>query len=440
MAPASADGLNVLILGGGISGLTTALALTKFAPKNQVPRIEIFEIRPELATIGGAVNLTPNALRMLDHLGALKIIRERGYGRDIDFLEVFDVYSGKLAESSFRGPDGKGVGNPPYKALRITRGEALKGVIAAIEQHDNITITCNKRTVKIEETADSVTLHFEDGTSAAGDLLMGCDGIHSAARLKHVEPERKATYSGVSNAFGFSPIDKDFAVHFECTAINFARKGMLLTSFHSAAADSVYVGALMQVEDVGSRDGWKSVGADAEKIRAQLLDRFGDAKIPCIRPLIEKAEDFYLWPVFTLSKQGKWSTDRVMLLGDAAVSEIPNPETLFSNIKQHAMPPQGESTGIVFEDTVLFSRCLTRWTEKGKPNTMKEAFNAYEKLRRKRIDSAFEESKNVVSTVSDAGWLGHTIKTLIVPWYLWFTSKTREAHFIEDVTTTDIQY
>ena len=54
---------------------------------------------------------------------------------------------------------------------------------------------------------------------------------------------------------------------------------------------------------------------------------------------------------------------------------------------QHAMPPQGESTGIVFEDTVLFSRCLTRWIEKGKPNTMKEAFDAYEKLRRSRIEA-----------------------------------------------------
>jgi hypothetical protein len=61
------------------------------------------------------VNLTPNALRLLDRLGALEIIRDRNYGDTIDFLEVFDVYSGKLAESSFRGPDGKGLGDPPYK-------------------------------------------------------------------------------------------------------------------------------------------------------------------------------------------------------------------------------------------------------------------------------------------------------------------------------------
>lgn len=317
---ASSSGLDVIILGGGIAGLTTALALTKFAPPGQVPKIRIFEIRPEPATIGGAVNLTPNALRMLDHLGALPIIRQRDYGRDIDYLEVFDAHSGKLAESSFRGPEGKGVGNPPYKALRITRGDALKGVLAAVEAQKNITMTCGKRTVKIEETKDNVTLHFEDGETATAELLMGCDGIHSVTRLKHVEPERKATYSGVSNAFGFAPIDKDFQVHFECTAINFARKGMLLTSFHSSQKNSVYVGALMQVADVGSRDGWKAVGADAEGVRKQLLQRFGDAKIPCIVPLIEKAQDFFLWPVYTLSKHGKWSTDRVMLLGDAAVS------------------------------------------------------------------------------------------------------------------------
>lgn len=107
--------MDILILGGGVAGLTTALALTKFAPSGQVPNIRIFEIRPEPATMGGAVNLTPNALRLLDHLGALEIIRERKYGETINAVEVFDIYGGKIAESSFRGPEGKGLGDPPYK-------------------------------------------------------------------------------------------------------------------------------------------------------------------------------------------------------------------------------------------------------------------------------------------------------------------------------------
>lgn len=371
------------------------------------------------------VNLTPNALRLLDQLGALQIIRDRNYGETINFLEIFDVYSGKLAESSFLGPNGDGLGDPPYKALRITRGDALKSVLAAVEKHPNITLTCGKRTTKIEETSSSVTLTFEDGTTATGDILIGCDGIHSVARLQHVEPSRKAMYSGVSNAFGFAPLRDNLDIHFECTAINFARRGMLLTSWHEPTRKSVYVGALMQVPDIGSRDGWKAAGADQVKIKSDIMERFAtDAVLPAIAPLVEDAQDFFLWPVFTLSKGGIWATERTMLLGDAA----------------HAMPPQGEATGIVFEDTVLFARSLMRWVELGRPETMKWAFDKYELLRRARIDVAFDESQSVIQAVSDAGWMKYMIKTYVIPWFLWWTRKSRDKHFIEDVTTSELGF
>jgi 2-polyprenyl-6-methoxyphenol hydroxylase-like FAD-dependent oxidoreductase len=424
--------LSITILGGGIAGLTTALSLTKFAPSTSPPpEITIYEIRPQPATIGGAVNLTPNALRLLSHLGALDEIRAANYGAECPAVEVFDMYSGtKIAESSFRGPDGKGLGTPPFTALRITRGEALKGVLSAISKHPNITLTCGKKTTKITETEHNVTLTFADGTSSTSDLLIGCDGIHSVTRLMHVEPDRTATYSGICNAFGFSPLKESQTPHFSASGMNFARGGMLLTSFHNAAKDSIYVGALMQVPApaVASRDGWKALGADAEKTRSGMLARYAGAKEPAIEEWIREAEDLFLWPVFTLSKGGKWATDRVMLIGDSA----------------HAMPPQGESTGIVFEDGVLFSRCLARWMEKsgngGDGTPVKEAFDAYEKLRRARIDVAFDESQSVVKTVQEVGWFGHRLKMNIVPWYLWWTRGYREKHFVEDVTTCDIGY
>ncbi|KAJ4316033.1 hypothetical protein N0V94_005660 [Neodidymelliopsis sp. IMI 364377] len=424
--------LSITILGGGIAGLTTALSLTKFAPSTSPPpKINIYEIRPQPATIGGAVNLTPNALRLLSHLGALDEIRAANYGAECPAVEVFDMYSGtKIAESSFRGPDGKGLGTPPFTALRITRGEALKGVLSAISKHPNITLTCGKKTTKITETEHNVTLTFADGTSSTSDLLIGCDGIHSVTRLMHVEPARTATYSGICNAFGFSPLKTSQTTHFSASGMNFARGGMLLTSFHNAAKDSIYVGALMQVPApaVASRDGWKALGADAEKTRSDMLARYAGAKEPAIEEWIREAEDLFLWPVFTLSKGGKWATDRVMLIGDSA----------------HAMPPQGESTGIVFEDGVLFSRCLARWMEKsgngGDDTPVKEAFDAYEKLRRARIDVAFDESQSVVKTVQEVGWFGHRLKMNIVPWYLWWTRGYREKHFVEDVTTCEIGY
>lgn len=449
--------LNIIILGGGIAGLTTALALTKFAPPtSEPPRITIFEVRPEPATIGGAVNLTPNALRLLSHLGALDEIRANNYGKDCDAVEIFDIHSNtKLAESSFRGPDGKGLGTPPFKALRITRGESLKGVLAAIAKHPNIQLLCGKKTTEIREDSHGVTLTFADGGSASADILLGCDGIHSVTRLKHVEPERTAIYSGICNAFGFAPRRADASTadgyeptHFETSAMNFSRRGMLLTSFHSAAKDTIYVGGLMQIPEIASRDGWKAAGADADKTRADMLARFAEgAANPLIRHVIEDARDLFLWPVFTLADGGRWSTQRVMLIGDSA----------------HAMPPQGESTGIVFEDGVLFARCLGRWMEKreaakskSKPKSedeeqedgddeealppVKEAFEAYEKLRRGRIEIAFKESQNVVRTVNETGWLGHWLKTTIVPWYLWWSRAYREQHFVEDVTVCELGY
>lgn len=429
----AAQPLRITILGGGIAGLTTALSLTKFAPPDgPPPLITIYEIRPEPATIGGAVNLTPNALRLLAHLGALQEIQAADYGAPCPAVEVFDLYSGaKIAESSFRGSEGKGLGEPPYRALRITRGEALKGVLAAIAKHANISLVCGKKTTRIDEADAGVTLTFADGTTASSDILLGCDGIHSVTRLKHVEPERKATYSGICNAFGFSPLEKHQQPHFEASAMNFARGGMLLTSFHSPAKDSIYIGALMQVPletSLQSRDGWKARGADADKTRADLLKRYEGAKEPAIKEWLASAQDLFLWPVFTLSKHGKWATERVMLIGDAA----------------HAMPPQGESTGIVFEDGVLFSRVLARWMQKtlngGDGTPVKEAFDAFEALRRGRIEAAWEESQSVVKTVQEVGWFGHRVKMNVVPWYLWWTRGYRERHFVEDVTVCEVGY
>jgi salicylate hydroxylase len=433
MAPVTKP-MDIIILGGGIAGLTTALSLTKFAPTSSPPNITIFEIRPEPATIGGAVNLTPNALRLLSHLGALGEIRAKSYGAECLAVEVFDLYTNvKIAESSFKGPDGKGLGNPPFTALRITRGEALKGVLAAIDKHPNIKLICGKKTTEIDEDDSGVTITFADGGSARADILIGCDGIHSVARLKHVEPERTAMYSGICNAFGFAPrrhlpsSKEDFEpTHFSVSGMNFGRRGMLLTSFHDQAQESIYVGALMQVPEIADRNGWKAKGEDVGKVRNEMLERYSGAANPQIAHWIEDAEGLYLWPVFTLSKGGKWATDRVMLIGDSA----------------HAMPPQGESTGIVFEDGVLFSRCLAQWMQTRRQDGLpvKEAFDAYESLRRARIDTAFDESQSVVKTVQDTPWLGHKIKMNVVPWYLWWTRAYREKHFVEDVTTCDIGY
>ena len=174
-----------------------------------------------------------------------------------------------------------------------------------------------------------VIVSFEDGTTASGDVLLGCDGVRSFTRNTHVDPSRKQIYSGVSNAFGYAPIKDGELLHFNATALNFARRGVLLTSYYEPTKTSGYVGAIVTVSDVGSRDGWKAKGSDAAAVRADMLSRFGDSVLPTAKVFIQDAEDWYMWPVYMLPPGGQWATARTMLLGDAA----------------HAMPPQGEATG-----------------------------------------------------------------------------------------------
>ena len=155
-----------------------------------------------------------------------------------------------------------------------------------------------------------MTLTFEDGTTATGDILVGCDGIHSVTRLKHVEPERKAVYSGITNAFGYSKVPEGVQVHFECASINFCQRGMILCSFFEPSHEKVYIGGLMEMPEIKDRDGWTAYANEQAELKADVADRFKGTVLPALNPILDAADDFYLWPVFTLSKEGKWATDR----------------------------------------------------------------------------------------------------------------------------------
>ena len=114
--------LNIIILSAGITDLTTALALTKQLPSPK-PKIKILELRSAPLTIGGAVNLTPKALRYLDHLAVHEIILANDMGADCKTIELFDLYSGtKSSELDSRGEDENGIGkdeNKKYFASRV---------------------------------------------------------------------------------------------------------------------------------------------------------------------------------------------------------------------------------------------------------------------------------------------------------------------------------
>lgn len=190
----------ILIVGAGIAGIASALALAKeLKPHEPNLQITIFERHDVLSTSGGAINLTPVAQRHLDRLGVLSELDRQGAdgGADVDAIELFSSRSGRpLGSIDFTDGDGNGIDG--YKGRRVMRIVLSLALLAVIERHPNIRIVYSKKLTSVTEHNDQTTLHFEDGTSAAGDIVLGCDGVHSALRTQYVDPSRPSEYTGLS--------------------------------------------------------------------------------------------------------------------------------------------------------------------------------------------------------------------------------------------------
>lgn len=322
--------MRILVIGGGIAGITVALALSKeLSPLLRELEIIVYELRDVPSTSGGAVNLTPVAQRHLDQLGVLPELDKMGpdAGVGVNAIELFSMHSGrKMGSVDFAGKHGRGYGG--YKGRRVMRISLHLAMMAALERRHNVDMQFGKKVVGAIETEDNVTMHFADGTMASGDLAIGCDGVHSNTRTNVVDPSRVSNYTGISFIQATMPsslITEPF--HFETTALNKSRRGALLTTFCDRQREELFVAALAEVSTQhisdhlmnGKEREYPKVKATTVKaLRGELAMRFGKAKPPCIREIIEKCPDWTLYPVYEVQPGGKWATDRIILIGDAA--------------------------------------------------------------------------------------------------------------------------
>jgi 2-polyprenyl-6-methoxyphenol hydroxylase-like FAD-dependent oxidoreductase len=339
---------NILILGGGICGVASAIAISNaFSTSSSssssplsVPtsnlNITIFELRKEPSTIGGAVNLTPNAVRGLDILGVLDELKTRRAGCEVSSIQLFSLHTGSsLGTIDYAGPDGTGHGG--YRGRRVMRSELLQALLAVAQKLENVRVVYGKKVAGLTETSEAVTVAFEDGTDATGDLVLGCDGIHSTTRMRFIEPDRVPTYSGVASAYGFANVSDvldsgsgaDDGMFFTDTALAMSRRGALLMTYCDDARQRIYVGALMETAQQVSKEGWRALGDDREVVKQDVVRRFEVSALPHMKELVHGADEWFFYPIYRLSPQGKWCTDRVMLLGDAAHAvRTPPPKSL----------------------------------------------------------------------------------------------------------------
>lgn len=341
---------DILIIGSGITGLSAALSLSHhLSPLIPDLRITIFERHFVPSTSGGAIGLSPVAFRHLDYLGVLDELARFGpeAGADVDAIEIFSARTGKsLGQVDYGGKNGTGFSaendhhnirggilhnqeQKTYKGGRVMRINLSLAMLAAIEKRENINIVFGKTLSKVNpmNEANKVELLFKDHSRAMGDLLLGCDGVHSAARRKYIDPGKEAKYSGFSLVQSTIKTDSlRTSPHFRATSLNFSKSGTLLMTFYNKYHEDIFVSVMLECCEEAV-EGHTVHDDDDESKRSRIKDslrhevslRYGQSSIPCIKEITAQSDvDWMLYPIYQVPLGGRWFTERAILLGDAA--------------------------------------------------------------------------------------------------------------------------
>ena len=158
--------MRIDIIGGGIGGLTTALALRQFGFEP-----DVFEQAPDLLDVGAAILMWPNAMRVLHRLGLAETIRQQGSNLEQARWLNRD---GKLLKH-FRLPESD------IPAMALHRAELQHTLLRALPRES---IHLGHAFEASEQLPDRIVAHFSNGSSFESDVLIAADGLHSRARAQ----------------------------------------------------------------------------------------------------------------------------------------------------------------------------------------------------------------------------------------------------------------
>lgn len=190
--------MNVVIIGAGMGGLTTGIALKKFGHQ-----VRIFEQTEKILPVGAAISLWSNGVKCLNYLGLTDKIAK--LGGQMDDLAYVDGLTGDVMTQFSLLPLIEEVGQRPYPVARADLQNML------MDEFGRDQIYLGKNMVSLEDKADYVEVHFADGSSTQADLLIGADGTHSLTRTYVLGQQVQRRYAGYVNWNGLVEISEDLA-------------------------------------------------------------------------------------------------------------------------------------------------------------------------------------------------------------------------------------
>jgi 2-polyprenyl-6-methoxyphenol hydroxylase-like FAD-dependent oxidoreductase len=326
--------MKVIVVGGGIGGLSLALSLHQAGIA-----VRVYEAVRELAPLGVGINLQPAAVRELTELGLGDELARTGIATQA--LSCFNKF-GQLIWSEPRG-HAAGYKWPQYS---IHRGQLQFVLLRALrERIGERNIRCGLPLVSFEQNSAGVAATFRDGKTGSivqdnADVLVGADGIHSTVRQQLYPHEGEPRFArqilwraAVDAAPFLGGRTMIIAGHFDQRIVVYpigagGKDGEVMTNWicQMGVAD-----AAPPREDWNRRVSRERVLAAFERWRFAWLD---------MPALIRETPEIYEFPLVDRDPVQAWTFGRVTLIGDAA----------------HPMHPSGSQAG---SQAIIDARALT---------------------------------------------------------------------------------
>lgn len=340
------QGERVLIAGGGIGGLATAIALGRNGIESEV--LERSRFTDET---GAGIQLGPNATRALRALGVLELIEPHAFRPEA--IVIYDGLSGRKLASLPLGRSAEERYGAPY--LTLHRADLHAGLRAAAQDLATVTLRPDFEVTAVDPPGPDVVARGTHGSEAMGASLIGCDGLWSTLRPL-IFPGASLRFTGATAWRALVP-RASLPFPFDSPAVGLWL-GPRSHLVHYPVRGGGDLNVVAVTEGGAERQGWNQTGS-AETLLAGFTRWTKDSK-----SLLERAAGWRSWSLYRLIGLRRFSEGRIALLGDAA---------------HPVLPYLAQGAALAIEDAVTLAACIG-----AAPGDPSQAFRQYEKLRRSR--------------------------------------------------------
>ncbi len=348
--------LHVIVVGAGLGGLTATLAMQRAGF-----RVSVFEQAAELGEVGAGVTITPNGSHVLDHLLGAEVMSRVARVPAAGAIKHYQT-GAVLVETNSGIRLMEEYGAAYCQAHRADLHGALADAVRAMDP-DCIHVGCSFS--GLTETDDGITATFHNNRGAAGDILIGCDGIRSAVRQALWGAEQ-VTFTGYIAWRGLVPTDQLAPATVVPDSAAFAGPSRTFARY------KVRGGTLVNYVAFSRREQWAEEGWSVPSEISDLQVEFSDFA-PEVQAIIAATppERCFKWGLFDREPLPQWTRGRATLLGDAA----------------HPMTPfLAQGAVMAVEDGMVLARALAAASD------WQEGLARYEAARRERGSFVMRES------------------------------------------------